>query len=174
MRYLGRKSQTAMAVNEGMLILRLLFMVFVAMSIVVLVNKFVALNADVGPAERNILANRFLISPSCLAYTDKIIDRPYPGIIDLSRFNSTVLDSCIYFGKINNYAAANLTLQFIGPGTKMSAVYNELGYAVFRPKAGIEGAGGSTLFTDTRYVLVMDKGELKKALITIELLTPNK
>jgi hypothetical protein len=163
-----------MAVNEGMLILRLLFMVFVAMSIVVLVTKFVALSAEVGGAEANILINRFIFSPACLAYTDNTTFRPYPGLVDLSRFNSTVLDSCAYYGEINSYAAANLTLQFIGPGTKMSVAYNAAGYALLKPKTGIDGPGGSTLYTDTRYVLVMDNSVLRRALLTIELLTPNK
>ena len=144
------------------------------MSIVVLVTKFVALNAEVGDAEANIMINRFIISPGCLAYTDNITHRPYPGIVGLSRFNSSVLDSCAYFGETNDYAAANLTLLFIGPGTKKSITYNEVGYSLLKPKAGITGPGGSTLYTDTRYVLVMDNGAPRRALLMTELLIPNK
>jgi len=174
MKKLTSLGQTSMTVNEGMLIIRLLFMIFVAMSVVVLVTKFVALSAEVGPAERGIMANRLVLSPACLAYTDNITHRPYPGMIDLSRFNSSVLDSCAYFGQTNDYAAANLTLLFIGPGTKRNVVYNELGYALLSPKSGIARPGGATLYKDTRYVLVMNEGEPRRALLTIELLTPNK
>jgi hypothetical protein len=170
----NKKAQTSMTVNEGLLIVRLLFMVFVAVSVAFLVFKFVALSVDVNTAEGNILLNRLISSPSCLAYTDEALNRSYPGIIDLGRFKSSFLDNCIYFGESNDYAAANLTLVTLGTGKTDSAYFNEDGYLLLWPRAGLEGPGGSILFEEKRYVLMMDDSSLKPALLTVQLLLPNK
>jgi hypothetical protein len=155
------------------MIIRMMLMIFVAMSIVILVMKYVALSTDVGDAERAILLNRLIISPGCLAYTDSELHRPYTGIINLTRLDSTYLDSCMYYGERNDHAAANLSLTIIGTGEKAHAYYNEVGYTLLKPRAGMEGPGGSTLLKANRYVLVMDGNKLSTGLLTIELVTPN-
>ncbi len=168
----SKKAQTSMTVNEGLLIVRLLFMVFVAVSVVFLVYKFVALSVDVKDAEGNILINRIISSPACLAYSDPELMRSYPGIIDMANFNPDRLNSCVYFGESNDVAAANLTLITLGTGKRDNAYYNEVGYMLLYPKAGIDGPGGSTLFEETRYVLVMDSG-IKRALLKVQVVLPN-
>jgi len=171
---LTKKAQTAMTVNEGLLIVRLLFMVFVAVSIVFLVFKFVALSVDVKEAEGNILINRLISSPGCLAYTDRELNRSYPGIIEMDRFNASYLDSCAYFGESNDFAAAKLTLVTLGTGRTNSTYYNEDGYVLLYPKAGLEGSGGARQFEESRYVLLMEGSSLKRAILTVQLVLPNK
>jgi hypothetical protein len=171
---LAKKAQTSMTVNQGLPIVRMLFMVFVAISVVFLVFKFVALSVDVKPAEGNILLNRLISSPGCLAYTDRELNRSYPGIIDMARFSSSYLDNCTYYGESNDFAAANLTLVTIGTGAVSSAYYNEEGYLILFPRAGLGGSGGSTLFEEKRYVLMMDESGIKGGLLTVQLVLPNK
>jgi hypothetical protein len=170
---LNKRGQEDLTVNQGVMILRMMLMIFVAMSIVILMTKYMALSADVGTAERAILLNRLIISPGCLAYTDSELQRPSTGIINLTRLNSIYLDSCMHYGESNDHAAANLSLTIIGTGAKAQAYYNEVGYALLKPRAGMDGPGGSKLLKDTRYVLVMDDNKLSKGLLTIELVTPN-
>jgi hypothetical protein len=170
---LSKKAQTSMTVNEGLMIVRLLFIVFVSVSVVFLVFKFVALSVDIKNSEGNILINRLISSPGCLAYTDKTLGRSYPGIIDLSRFNPETLNNCIYFGESNDFAAASLNLTTIGTGAVYSAYYNEQGYKILYPKAGAQGSGGSMLFVEKRYVQIMDESGLKGGLLIVQLVLPN-
>lgn len=170
---LDKKAQTAMTVNQGVLIIRLMFMIFVSVSVVFLVFKFVAQSVDVKPAEGNILLNRLIFSPGCLAYTDTVLNRSYPGIVDMAKFNSSNLDSCMYFGEDNDVVAANLTLVTLGTGKVNSTYYNEEGYILLYPRAKLKGTGGAMLFEDKMYVLLRDGAEQKRALLTIKLLLPN-
>lgn len=169
---LNKKAQTGMTMNQGLLIVRMMFMIFVSVSVVFLVFKFVALSVDVKPAEGNILLNRLISSPGCLAYTDLELNRSYPGIIDMARFNSSHLDDCIYFGESNDYAAANLTLLILGTGKLNTTYYNKDGYIILRPRAGLAGTGGVMLFKQKRYVLLKDGEDMKRALLTVELVLP--
>lgn len=162
-----------MTVNEGLLVVRMLFMVFVAISVVFLVYKFVALSVDVREAEGNIILNRLITSPACLAYTDPELGRAYPGIIDMAGLSQGRLDSCLYFGESNDYAAANITLVTLGTGKIDSAYYNEVGYKLLYPKASLTGPGGAVLFEAKRYVLVMEESNLKRGLLTVQLVMPN-
>jgi hypothetical protein len=177
-----KKAETSMTVNYGLTLIRVLFMVFVSLSVVILITKFVGLNANIRDTEGNILLNRLYLSPSCLSYTDPATGRQYPGIIDASRFQSAVLVSCMYFGQENNHAAANLTLLYLGTGKINQTYYNEVGYILLYPRAdqtgiggraGYRGPGSAMLFSDRRYVLVMDDNTLRRAVLTIELITPN-
>ena len=152
---------------------RIFIMIFVALSVVVLVTKFVAVSADAGVAERSIMVNRLLFSPSCLAYTDPVDGRPYPGVVDMARFSNETLDACMAFGSFDDNLAANLTLTYLGPGTKNQSYYQDQTYMILRPRAAKTGPGGATILDETRYVLVMDSGVMRKATLRVEMATPN-
>jgi hypothetical protein len=168
----SKRSQFSMVVNEGVMVIRMVLMIFVALSIVILVRRFVILTVDARPLEADILMNRFLFSPECLSYED-ILLRTQPGIIDLDRFKNDTLDSCVYYGVQNDFAAANLSLFFLDTKARQEALYNTKGYLLLKPRAGLDGPGGSVQFTSWRYLLVEDNGNLRKAILYLDVMVPN-
>ncbi len=55
------------------------------------------MNEDV---EESILSQRLISSPSCFVYRDEV-NRAYPGIIDLDKFNQQNLDECFRLDSVN-------------------------------------------------------------------------
>ncbi len=169
---LGRKGQFSLTINEGMLVIRMVFMIFVALSIVFVVNKFNVQTVDIRPLEANLLANRMIYSPDSLAYSSGLRGAQ-PGIINLSRFNEDILNSSVYYGPQNDYIASNLSLLFLDTMERKEAIYNSNGYTLLKPRAGYDGTGGAQEYFSWRYVLVDDGGSLRKAILYIDTIVPN-
>jgi len=53
---------------------------------------------------------RFTNIPECFAYQDSETGRVYPGIIDLSKFNSQTMDQCYHTGEEKGYEEYNFRL----------------------------------------------------------------
>ena len=158
--------------DQGWLVFRMILLIIIALSIVILVNKFLVLSVDVHSLETNLLLNRLIYSPDCLSYQDDTLTSK-PGIIDLQKFSEANLNSCLYFGERNDFAAANLSLVFFDSTPRNSTYYNSVGYQLLNPRAGLTGPGGSTRLSDWRYVLVRDSIGLKRALLLIDVVVPN-
>lgn len=158
--------------NIGNLIPRLLFLVFITISIMMVIRFFIVLNVDIGETEARILMNRFVFSSGCLAYRGST--RSYPGIVDLSKFNPSTLNGCASYGDENNFAAAKLYLNIIDDGRTFTATYNKDGYEIWMPRVDIPGSGGSRAFYDTKYVHVMDGEEVLRAALVFEVVIPNQ
>ena len=169
----SKKAQLGLTVNIGALIWRLIYILIIVVTIRVVVMHFIAVNIDVREAEGKILINRFIYSPDCISYANNEIGMVYPGIIDLQKFSQKTLENCVYYGERNDYAAANLTLHFLDTSGDMSVIYNQLGYDVWLPRVNMAGPGGAKAFYDSRYVLVRDNNNLRRAVLDIEVITPN-
>lgn len=152
---------------------RLLLLIFIAVSIVVLVQKFLVVSVDMTLLQENILLNRMVYSPSCLSYRDSA-QNYRPGIINASRLRESTLDSCLYFGEKNNYAAANLSLVYLDSRERLQAYYNQQGYLLLYPKADLSGPGGATKASAWRYVQVWNGTVIRPALLYIDLVVPNE
>lgn len=161
-----------MALTAGAYIRRLIYLIFVVLTIVWVAKYFIFVNVDVSEAEANILINRFVYSPHCIAYTNNDIFRAYPGVVDLQRFNQDVLDRCVYYGNQNDYAAAKLVLHMLDTGEDIQVLYNDFGYRVWLPLVGI--SNGPELFKDSKYMLVMDNGNLRRAVLDTEVIIPSQ
>ena len=167
-----KKGSMNMAFNIGNLIPRLLFLIFVTLSIVMVIRHFVILNIDVNEAEAMILMNRIIYSP-CVSYYSSNIERGFPGIIDYAKFNSNTLDNCVFYGEDNDFAAANLTLIDIDGNDMGSIYYNKKGYEIWLPRTDMDGPGGARSYFDTRYVIVDRGGNRVAAVLLMEVLIPN-
>ncbi len=165
---MNQKAQAHFGFNVIHIIVRMFLLITVVLSFMMLVRHYYITNIDVHETEGNVLLNRIMYSPNCISYMDQEISRRYPGVIDPDNFKTSNLDECIYFGRNNDKAAANLTLQIIGEDDSQSVLFNEEGYGILRPRAEIEGPGGTDLFKGKRYVLV-DDGDLVPAILTVEL-----
>jgi len=167
-----KRAQYHSTINQLHFVMRMLMLIFVALSVVIIVRKFMILSIDTGPLESNILINRLIYSPDCLADRDSLL-RLRPGIIDLERFTEGTLNKCLFYGDQNDFAAGNLTLLFLETDQRHELLYNRQGYLLLKPRAGAEGPGGARSFSDWKYVLANDKGTLRKAILFIEVILPN-
>ena len=168
-----RASLLHLTFNIGMLIPRLVLMVFATLSFVMLIRYFLILNIDVSEAQSQILINRFVYSPNCFSYTNPEFNRAYPGVVDLQRFDQKVLAECVYYGERNDYAAAKLVLRFFDTDEEVTLFYNQEGYDVWLPRVNMKGPGGAELFGDEKYVLVKDGENFRRAILDVEVLIPN-
>jgi hypothetical protein len=171
----SRQGQFEMTFDLAWAIPRMMLIVYVTVCIVMLARHFLVQNVDVAEAESKILANRFLFSPQCLAYRDPRQSRVEVGMIDASAFTSYNLNRCANFSVSNDFAAAKLTLTLLYTDEVREVYFNQDGYDAWLPRVGFLGPGGARLHTEWRYVLVRDSATdaARKALLTIEVLTPN-
>jgi len=94
---------------------------------------------DATGVQGEILMNRFLYSPTCFSYVNTQISRSFPGIIDINKFNTETLDTCVYFGEANEYAAAHFTLHYLDTEEESETIYNRRAYEEWKPRVNAAG-----------------------------------
>ena len=102
--------------------------------------------------ENHLLVQRFLNSPFCFAFQDEEINKIYPGIIDLTKFNEDNLNKC-YNAEDTNVKAYRLTLSY--NNEKISI--NTKNWEGFLKKA------------ETKHVSVYDDGIIQRGELLIEM-----
>jgi hypothetical protein len=151
------------------------------LAVVFYVNRFVLTKLDVQDIEASLVVDRLMYSKTCLSYVDNELSRPYPGIIDLEKFNTETTDSCIYYGEDedgnlkNKYTSAKLTLTYTEEGTeKTKTIYhNKDWYENWFPLVGISGPSGVLSHKETNYVLVKKDEELLQGKLDFDVILPN-
>lgn len=133
----------------------LLLLAAVLFVILTLVNLYVVTNVDTKDTEVAVLVNRILYSPNGIVYSDKELERAYPGIVDLARFDETLLNNAIDLPG-NRIIAAKLTLLDSNKEVK-SIYFNKQWYENWAPKKYMGGPGGATKFKKSVYVLIMEQ-----------------
>jgi hypothetical protein len=103
----NKKGNTA---EDTMHVILLFFALSITALLFILLISAEASDKHVIPegVEEKILIQRLLSSPSCFTYRDNV-NRVYPGIIDLSRFNENVLQDC--FNNLENAFAFGIDLK---------------------------------------------------------------
>lgn len=160
---------------------KIIILVILLIFLIYLVNVFTLNRLDTQNLEASLIVDRIVYSRNCISYYDGNIDRPYPGIIDIKRFKSNILDSCIYYGKDplgedieNVYTAAKVTLTDIENGEAKEIYHNKDRYENWALYVGLEGAGGTRSYKETNYVLIMnDDGEITKGKLEFDVILPN-
>ncbi len=173
-RRFNRRGNLAMDIIQ--FIPRLMFFSFVALTVVLLVRSYIIYTVDVKDAEMEVLANRLLYSPACLAYYDETLERSYPGVVDLRKLQGPLLDNCIRYGERNDYLAMNITLRPVDEpeGSIAGVLYNSEGWDAWLPRVGTFGPGGAAVLKVRRLVLYRDAdAELKPAVLDILVVVPN-
>lgn len=156
-----------------LLIPKAIFITIIALTVYFLIYSFIITNIDTRNTESHILINRILFSPNLFSYSEN--SRAYPGIIDAGSFNEKVLEEGIYFGENTGKIAAKLTLKDFDGNEMKSIFYNKVWYERLKPLAetGAPGPGGAKSIIENRYVLLKENNGLKKAALTIDVVTPN-
>lgn len=151
---------------------KIILLVAVILVILGLVHMYVVTKIDTKDAEAAVLINRILFSPNGISYHDEELDRAYPGIIDLKRFNDYVINKSIALPE-NRIIAAKLTLSYINGTEIRTAFFDEDLYTKWSPMTRVRGPGGKTKIVKVISVLVKDGNVLKKATLKFEVIVPN-
>jgi len=157
----------------------LLSLVFVA--IVVFVNRYTMDKLDVQKIEASLLIDRMVYSRNCFSYIDEKdgTNRPYPGIIDLDKFTSANLDSCIFYGvdsegkSRNIYTAASVILKDSEGNVLKTIYHNEAWYKNWQPIVDKRGPGGTKSYRETNYILYYKEGKLERGKLEFDVIIPN-
>lgn len=160
---------------------RILFLVIVMFSVVILIRSFVVEKVDVTELEANIFANRLLYSQNSISFVDEDTERVYPGIIDLTKFNSKEMESLllksIFYGDNNRKVGAKITLKNPEDNKDTSLFYNRAFYDEKRTLidswGNAKGPGASTSFIKKLDVLILEKSKLHNGILTLDIIIPN-
>ena len=150
-----------------MFIPKIIFLMAVLFAVVLLVKVFIVTTIDVRQVESNILVSRLLYSKGGLSYFDETIQRLYPGIIDLNKFeqlskyNPNTLDNWIIsYGEDNPIIAAKITLKY-GDKKEIAVFYNKDRFDKWEPRAlsTVKGGAGSVKSFEARRYILVKEGE---------------
>jgi len=157
-----------------LMILNLLLLIIVAVVLVFLINMFTVNELNVQGLEADVLKSRILYSKNCISFYDSDIDRSYPGIIDIKKFNEDTLNNCIYFKDENRNIAAKLILADSKNQEIKTIYYNEVWYENWLPLISIPGPGGSKSFSsDLNMVMKDETGAFKDVFLNLQIIIPN-
>ena len=157
-----------------LMIFNLLLLIIVAVVLVFLINIFTVNELNTQRLEAEVLKDRVLYSKNCISYYDSEIDRSYPGIIDIKKFNEATLNDCLYFKEENRNIAAKIMLTTSKNYDYKTIYYNQNWYDSWYPLVSIPGPGGTKAFAYTINVLVLSEtNELKDYFLNFEILVPN-
>jgi len=109
-------------------------------------GMFVIDTVDVKSIHSMVFANHLLYDKNGVAYFDEGIKRVYPGIIDLDKFSTAVVETNIVMAT-STLLAAKATLN-----SKESLYYKERQYGQWFPRRSIAGQGGSQEFLISKNV----------------------
>ena len=160
-------------------VVRLVIVIAVFFSIVTVTKIALREKIDVFESESKILIHRLALS-KYLNFFDNEINRLYVGMIDIDKFNSedfkkNILNS-IYYGSANTEASAKLILKDVENGKVYETYYNE---ELYKEKkvlvdAKLIGIGAAKGFITDFYVLIKDKDKLRKGVLSIDAILPNR
>ncbi|MBI2657814.1 hypothetical protein HYX08_03930 [Candidatus Woesearchaeota archaeon] len=157
---------------------RIIFAIFVFYSITLVANAAIKEKIDVFETESRLLTHSLLLSKD-ISHVDDEIKRQYIGTIDLEKFSSeefksSILNS-IYYGSVNSEASAKLELEDIESGDVYTTYYNEPLYKEKKVlvEAKLIGEGAARGLSTNFYVLIKDKDNIKKGVLTVDAVLPN-
>ncbi len=160
---------------------KIIAIAIIFLAVVLYVNRFIYTKLDIQDIEASLLVDRMIYSKNCFSYYDRELGRPYPGIVDYTRFSSDILDSCMYYGvdeegnSMNRYTSAKLILTYYENGKEESATifHNKDWYENWLPLEGIRGPGGTYSHKESNYVLIKKNDELLRGKLEFDVILPN-
>ncbi|MEM0231077.1 MAG: hypothetical protein QXT20_02660 [Candidatus Woesearchaeota archaeon] len=137
-----------------------MFITLVFLTYVFATSAFVKSRTQSSLAEAVIYANKFIFQKECLAYYSPAINRAYPGIVDITKFNQDRIEKCMNFPR-EEMAAAILNLTY--NGMEHIVYYNEDRARIWNSLSRYEG-GGSYLRYELRSPVLVYEGSGEKFL----------
>lgn len=154
--------------NEIRLLEKIPDILFLGVAVLVIVffsSYFVVNSLQTGNIEMELFYNRLLYSSNTISYHDSDIGRTYLGVIDPVKVNDSNLESSMNYSG-NSRFAAKIQLN------DRTAYYYKSRFENLAPlaRAGIGGAGGADYLHRTFNVGYIKDGELKKGILSIEII----
>lgn len=172
---MNKKASFDLVVN----LFRLLFVIVVFYSVLFLTNAFTVQKVDIFETESKLLSNRLILSND-ISYVETDINREYIGIIDLQKFTSNDFEknllNSIYYGKVNSETSAKLTLKDLDENKEYEVFYNKGLYNEKKVlvEAKLIGSGSAKRLDTNFYVLIKDNDKLKRGVLNIDAILPNR
>ncbi len=135
-----------------------MIVILIVAAVLLIIRAYIVTNVDIRDTETRIFAARIHYAPTSIILFDNDLNRAFPGIIDLEKFNDFTLMNSIVIND-NSFIAAKLSLYNLDGKPIKSAYFDQVWYERWEPLAEsrIGGPGGADKFTFTRNVLF--KGE---------------
>ncbi len=149
--------------------LRLVFIIIFFYTIYAFASYGLKTNLDIQKTREMVLVERSLYSPNSFIYSDSLTGRSYPGIIDIERFDSEILDKAFNYNKSN--IAARFELKNLGNNETKEIYLNKKWYDRWQPLTKFKQYDKDI---KQRYVLIRDKGVISKGLLRVELVVSNE
>ncbi|MBD3259076.1 hypothetical protein GF371_00430 [Candidatus Woesearchaeota archaeon] len=171
-----RMNKKGFTFNQLFKLLELAFLLIIILSFVFLTRHTVQKSTDTSSAEAYSYLHSMLYSKNGILYHDSDIDRQYPGIIDVSRFNDIYLDSSMLLNLSENVELPAAKLALLDQsGMVREAYWHKKWYDRLYPKAGGRGVGSPRQLYQDLYVLKRTAGgRLEPAYLSIELIVPRR
>jgi hypothetical protein len=162
---------------------RLLILIIIFFSIVFVSRKNIIVTSDISDTETEIMLRSILSNKNSIIYYDKSLDRAYPYVMDVRKFDGNYdLEKAFNFGKSQRAFAAKITLfgmdekPYIYKGKNTEPVYiNKQNYPIWinMAKTKFSGPGSAKEKTKKYYINVMEDGRLKSGIVEISVVIPN-
>ena len=159
---IGKKGQSFTMVDE---IPKLLFLAVIVFAVFFMAKFYVSVIVVSEDTRCNVFVDQVLYSREGIIYIDPVINRPYPGVIDLTRFNSEILDGMMQPKKSGIIAAE---LKLITESETKKAMYNERGFNLWLPRT----FGGDFVMKGFKIPVLYKTGDaLKEGILDIDVIT---
>lgn len=153
----------------NMALFRLLFISIIFFGLYLFTTSLIRTNIDVDDLRDMIMFNRLLYSKNSISYYDGYIDRLYPGVIDISRFNDDVLAKAFNYSE--NKMAIKLELTNLESNEVSEAYINKQWYERWAPLTKFEQYDKKIKW---RYVLIKNNGQLQKGILRVDMVVANE
>ena len=166
-------------IDEIIDIVRIGVLIVIAFSLVFVTKKFVVQHVDVFDVQSKVISYNVAFSDET-TFVDDVIGRTYHGIVDLQKFTSEdfkkrIMES-IYYGNPNSEASAKIILKDLETGKEYESYYNKELYDEKKilVEAKLIGAGSARSHISKFYVLIKENDKLKKGVLEIDVILPNR
>lgn len=144
-------------------VIRIFALIPIVFMMVIYANSFLIDNMDVTEIEASILFQRFLYSPDGFSYIDEETLRVYPGEIDITKFNDSILFDSMTLD--DNFLGTKFILEY--NDQKKETYLNEDIYFKYRQYSGF---GSSIENYQKNYVVkVHDENTIYDGLLKIDM-----
>jgi hypothetical protein len=152
----------------------ILLTVLVMAGVFFLMNMFTNLSIEIKPVQREVFFYRTLYAPHSIMFTDEKTGVVYPGVIDMNKFNTSVLDESARY-VYDRQIAAKLTLFDLEMKEIKTIYYNENWFERLYPlaKARLIGKSSASLSLKLVPVIFKDGDVQRDGWLRVEIIIPN-
>ncbi len=163
-----------------LIIVRLIFISIVLVTFYIFVRMAISRDINTEELEANVIITRLLYQPDGIIYYDDNLNRYYPGVIDLAKFNEARINNSLFMEN-NSYYTFNMTLYDKDMKLVKSIMFNPEKFGIFKnayDAAPAEGAkvvrSANEFFYDIRKIQYLKDDEIKSGYLRVEMYLAKK